>query len=69
MTIIERLNKAKDITYDIDYQALLDSVIIDIEDTISYIKNLLDDNYSLTQFSREDMKTIIDKLGGDSNGY
>lgn len=69
MTIIERINKAKGITTDIEYQALLDSAIVDIEDTIQYIKDLLDDNYNLTQFNREDMKSIIDMLGGDSSGY
>ena len=69
MTIIERINKAKCTTTDIEYQALLDSVVVDIEDTIQYIKDLLDDNYNLTQFNREDMKSIIDMLGGDSSGY
>lgn len=69
MTIIERINKAKGTTTDIEYQALLDSAIVDIEDTIQYIKDLLDDNYNLTQFNREDMKSIIDMLGGDSSGY
>lgn len=69
MTIIERINKAKGTTTDIEYQALLDSVVVDIEDTIQYIKDLLDDNYNLTQFNREDMKSIIDMLGGDSSGY
>ena len=34
MTIIERINKAKGTTTDIEYQALLDSVVVDIEDTI-----------------------------------
>lgn len=69
MTIIERINKAKGNTTDIEYQALLDSAVVDIEDTIQYIKDLLDDNYNLTQFNREDMKSIIDMLGGDSSGY
>lgn len=69
MTIIERINKAKGETTDIEYQALLDSAVIDIENTIQYIKDLLDDNYNLTQFNREDMKSIIDMLGGDSSGY
>lgn len=69
MTIIERINKAKGTTTDIEYQALLDSAIVDIENTIQYIKDLLDDNYNLTQFNREDMKSIIDMLGGDSSGY
>lgn len=69
MTIIERINKAKGTTTDIEYQALLDSAVVDIEDTIQYIKDLLDDNYNLTQFNREDMKSIIDMLGGDSSGY
>lgn len=69
MTIIERINKAKGTTTDIEYQALLDSAVVDIENTIQYIKDLLDDNYNLTQFNREDMKSIIDMLGGDSSGY
>lgn len=69
MNITERLIKAKENETDIDKQALIDSVIIDIEDTIQYIKDLLDDSYNITQFNREDLKSIIDKLGGDSSGY
>lgn len=69
MSITERLIKAKENETDIDKQALIDSVIIDIEDTIQYIKDLLDDSYNISQFNREDLKSIIDKLGGDSSGY
>lgn len=69
MSITERLIKAKEKEIDIDKQALIDSVIIDIEDTIQYIKDLLDDSYNISQFNREDLKSIIDKLGGDSSGY
>lgn len=69
MNITERLIKAKENETDIDKQALIDSVIIDIEDTIQYIKDLLDDSYNISQFNREDLKSIIDKLGGDSSGY
>lgn len=71
MNLLERIYKLENNKYksEIDRQALTASIRIDIEDTIQYIKDLLDDSYNITQFNREDLKSIIDKLGGDSSGY
>lgn len=71
MNLLERIYKLENNKYksEIDRQALTSSIRIDIEDTIQYIKDLLDDRYNISQFNREDLKSIIDKLGGDSSGY